>query len=113
MKYREIYAVLNQRKLVVPGFRYSDFSGWRAANQSYMTRQRPLWIIAEDPAVGKRLWITHEYSSLSVTICKMDERGSNLGASRHIACENRTKMAAVLQSLFTSPNESALVQNPK
>ena len=48
MKYREVYLALNQRKLDAPGFHYSDYSGWRAANQSYMTRQRPLWIVAED-----------------------------------------------------------------
>ena len=44
MKYKEVYLALNQRKLDAPGFHYSDYSGWRAANQSYMTRQRPLWI---------------------------------------------------------------------
>lgn len=48
MKYKEVYLALNQRKLDAPGFHYSDYSGWKAANQSYMTRQRPLWIVAED-----------------------------------------------------------------
>ena len=46
MKYKEVYLALNQRKLDAPGFHYSDYSGWKAANQSYMTRQRPLWIVA-------------------------------------------------------------------
>ena len=36
MKYKEVYLVLNQRKLDAPGFHYSDYSGWRAANQSYI-----------------------------------------------------------------------------
>lgn len=45
MKYKEVYLALNQRKLDAPGFHYSDYSGWKAANQSYMTRQRPLWIV--------------------------------------------------------------------
>lgn len=31
MKYKEIYAALNQRRQEVPGFSYSDYSGWRAA----------------------------------------------------------------------------------
>ena len=53
MKYKEVYLALNQRKLDAPGFHYSDYSGWKAANQSYMTRQRPLWIVAEDPAAGR------------------------------------------------------------
>ena len=38
MKYKEVYLALNQRKLDAPGFHYSDYSGWKAANQSYMTR---------------------------------------------------------------------------
>lgn len=75
MKYKEVYLVLNQRKLDAPGFHYSDYSGWRAANQSYMTRQRPLWIVAEDPAAGRRMWICHDGSALSVTICKMIQKG--------------------------------------
>ena len=37
MKYKEVYLALNQRKLDAPGFHYSDYSGWKAANQSYMT----------------------------------------------------------------------------
>ena len=36
MKYKEVYLALNQRKLDAPGFHYSDYSGWKAANQSYM-----------------------------------------------------------------------------
>ena len=66
MKYREVYLALNQRKLDAPGFHYSDYSGWQAANQSYMTRQRPLWIVAEDPASSRRMWICHDGSVLSV-----------------------------------------------
>ena len=60
MKYREIYAALAKRRMDVPGFRFSDYSGWRSPTQSYMTRQRPLWIVAEDPSLSRRLWITQE-----------------------------------------------------
>ena len=80
MKYKEVYLALNQRKLDAPGFHYSDYSGWRAANQSYMTRQRPLWIVAEDPVAGRRMWICHDGSALSVTICKMNSEGHILYA---------------------------------
>ena len=55
MKYREIYAALAKRRIDVPGFRFSDYSGWRSPWQSYMTLQRPLWIVAEDPASSRRL----------------------------------------------------------
>lgn len=84
MKYKEVYLALNQRKLDAPGFHYSDYSGWKAANQSYMTRQRPLWIVAEDPAAGRRMWICHDGSALSVTICKMNSEGHNCGVSHRL-----------------------------
>lgn len=38
MKYREVYLALNQRKLDAPGFHYSDYSGWQAANQEEACR---------------------------------------------------------------------------
>ena len=60
MKYREIYDVLEKQQIDVPGFRFSDYSGWRSPWQSYMTLQRPLWIVAEDPASSRRLWITQD-----------------------------------------------------
>ena len=41
MKYKEVYAALAKRRMDVPGFRFSDYSGWRSPTQSYMTRQRP------------------------------------------------------------------------
>lgn len=48
MKYKAVYDVLNERRQTTPGFCYHDRSGWRAYPQTYMTMQRPLWIIAED-----------------------------------------------------------------
>ena len=50
MKYKKIYEVLEQRRSSSPDFRYSDYSGWRSYYRSYMDRQRPLWIVAEDPS---------------------------------------------------------------
>ena len=100
MKYKEIYAALNQRRQEVPGFSDSDYSGWRAARQSYMTLQRPLWIVAEDPSAHQRLWITQDGSSLSITVGKMDAQGHNCGTSTCIQCRNRTDLAAALRRLF-------------
>ena len=102
MKYKEVYLALNQRKLDAPGFHYSDYSGWRAANQSYMTRQRPLWIVAEDPAAGRRLWITQERSQLSITVGPMDHERRNHGHAHTISCRNQADMCATLYKLFES-----------
>lgn len=99
MKYKEVYLALNQRKLDAPGFHYSDYSGWRAANQSYMTRQRPLWIVAEDPAAGRRMWICHDGSALSVTICKMNSEGHSYGHS-HTADSVLEYLSMVFQNVY-------------
>ena len=40
--------------------------------QTYMTMQCPLWIIAEDAATGRRLWITQEGPRFSISIRRMD-----------------------------------------
>ena len=68
MKYKAIYDVLNERRQTTPGFCYHDRSGWRAYPQTYMTMQCPLWIIAEDAATGRRLWITQEGTRFSISI---------------------------------------------
>ena len=80
MKYREIYDVLEKQQIDVPGFRFSDYSGWRSPWQSYMTLQRPLWIVAEDPASSRRLWITQDGRDLSITVGK---NGSERRKLRH------------------------------
>ena len=93
MKYKAVYDVLNERRQTTPGFCYHDRSGWRAYSQTYMIMQCPLWIIAEDAATGRRLWIT---------IRRMDEQGRNYGPTYRITCENRTKLAQVLRYQFES-----------
>ena len=80
MKYREIYDVLEKQQIDVPGFRFSDYSGWRSPWQSYMTLQRPLWIVAEDPASSRRLWITQDGRGLSINCWK---NGSERRKLRH------------------------------
>ena len=64
-----------------------DRSGWRAYSQTYMTMQCPLWIIAEDAATGRRLWITQEGTRFSISIRRMDEQGRNYGPTYRITCE--------------------------
>lgn len=82
-------------------------SGWRSPTQSYMTRQRPLWIVAEDPALRRRLWITQDGKDLSITVGKMDQNGGNCGTVNRISCRNRTELAAELHRLFNSTVDAA------
>ena len=74
MKYKAVYDVLNERRQTTPGFCYHDRSGWHAYPQTRMTMQCPLWIIAEDAATGRRLWITQEGTRFSISIRRMDEQ---------------------------------------
>ena len=67
-----------------------------------MTMQCPLWIIAEDAATGRRLWITQEGTRFSISIRRMDEQRHNYGPTYRITCENRTKLAQVLRYQFES-----------
>ena len=87
MKYKAVYDVLNERRQTTPGFCYHDRSGWRAYPQTYMTMQRPLWIIAEDAATGRRLWITQEGTRFSISIRRMDEQRNNYGRSEEHTSE--------------------------
>lgn len=75
MKYKAVYDVLNERRQTTPGFCYHDRSGWRAYPQTYMTMQCPLWIIAEDAATGRRLWITQEGTRFSISIRTVEATG--------------------------------------
>ena len=84
MKYKAVYDVLNERRQTTPGFCY------------------PLWIIAEDAATGRRLWITQEGTRFSISIRRMDEQRNNYGPTYRITCENRTKLAQVLRYQFES-----------
>ena len=63
---------------------------------------RQAWIIAEDAATGRRLWITQEGTRFSISIRRMDEQRRNYGPTYRITCENRTKLAQVLRYQFES-----------
>lgn len=51
MKYRTLYQMLDRRRADNLNFRYTDYSGWRERPQTYLSRSRPLWIIAEDQGI--------------------------------------------------------------
>ncbi|ALP94337.1 Uncharacterised protein [uncultured Flavonifractor sp.] len=69
MKYRRIYQTLEKY-----GARITyDGSGWQYAGrfQTYTQRMRPLWVVAEAPKAGLRLWVCHNAGRLSVTTADM------------------------------------------
>lgn len=68
-----------------------------------MTIQRPLWIIAEDAATGRRL-VDHPGGApdLAFPFEGWIEQRNNYGPTYRITCENRTKLAQVLRYQFES-----------
>lgn len=113
MKYKAIYDVLNERRQTTPGFCYHDRSGWRAYPQTYMTMQCPLWIIAEDAATGRRLWITQEGTRFSISIRRMDEQRHNYGPClSHIHSEKKKCIFFQLKSIFSKwANDGGNLEN--
>ncbi|MFR3664404.1 hypothetical protein [Flintibacter sp.] len=103
MKYRKIYEALERRWQVSPGFRFTDFSGWRNSKGGYT----PLWIVAEDKLSGQRVWITQFGRQLSITYKNMDEKGVCYGESRRIFCRDQTHMAQELDTLFARAHQAA------
>ena len=64
MKYQKIYDALQ-----TGGARIDlDQSGWRAnSSDNWIAGQRPLWLVAEVPRLHLKMWVTHEFGTLSVT----------------------------------------------
>lgn len=45
-----------------------DQSGWRVKSSGHwIAGQRPLWLVAEVPRLHLKMWVTHEFGTLSVT----------------------------------------------
>ena len=107
MKYREIYKALERRWKVSPGFRFSDFSGWRNPRGSYIDRTRLLWIVVEDRLSKQRIWLTHDSSVMEVTYTKFDEQGKNCGKAQHVRCSSQTDMVREFEKLFVSREAAA------
>ena len=105
MKYKAIYSVLEKRGREVPGFRYDDRSCGRLARLTYIDRLHSLWIIAVDPATGRRFWITHDGGNdFCISFRNMDEQMNNYGPSRYIRCTSHKDLAEKLQKLFSEPD---------
>lgn len=68
MKYKAIYDVLARSHARIS----HEDSGWRVARPTYSDHTRPLWIVAEAPRVGLRLWVTHYNGDLTVTTARLD-----------------------------------------
>lgn len=107
MKYCEIYKALERRWQVSPGFRFSDFSGWRSPVQDHAAAYRPLWIVVEDRATMRRIWLTQMGAKLAITYMAMDAKGFNQGQSHCIPCSSRRQMAQELDSLFARLDTAA------
>lgn len=106
MKYRELYAVLENRRRSAPGFQYDDRSGWRNPI-SYIDYIRPLWIIAVDPAAGWRIWIIHEGRDMIIKVREMDAQGHNVKTLQCIYCKTKTELAERLRRLFSQETTAA------
>ena len=104
--YREIYKVLEMRWQTAPGLRFTDYSGWRQP-QTYLTRNNPLWIVVEDWASMRRIWLTQTGARLSITYVAMDSQGRRCGESTRIPCKNKTQMARELEQLFQRLDQAA------
>ena len=105
MKYKALYSILKKRTAEVPNFRYDDRSCWRLARPTYVDKLHSLWIIAVDPATGRRFWITHDGSSnFHISFRNIDEQMNNYGPTRDIRCTSHTDLAGKLQKLFSEPD---------
>ena len=103
MKYRKIYEALERRWQVSPGFRFTDFSGWRKAGGG----NTPLWIVAEDKLSGQRVLLAQFDGQLSIMYQKMDENGLCYGETRHIHCKGQKHMAQEIDALFARAHKAA------
>lgn len=107
MKYRKIYKALERRWQASPGFSFSDFSGWRSPMQDHAAAYRPLWIVVEDRATMRRIWLTQMGSKLEIIYMAMDANGFNQGQSHRIPCSSKGHMAQELDSLFARLDRAA------
>lgn len=100
MKYRTLYQMLDRRRADNLNFSYTDYSGWRERPPTYLSRSRPLWIIAEDQGIGYRFWITQSGRDMVVSYAKMTAGGSEKNISRHRKCRRISDLTAEVSKLF-------------
>ena len=101
MKYQKIYDALQ-----TGGARIDlDQSGWRAnSSDNWIAGQRPLWLVAEVPRLHLKMWVTHEFGTLSVTTANsalpIDSRAYHESHTRR-AFQNQREMAEYLENLLS------------
>ena len=111
MKFPEIYAILHQRAIdkCSVGFKMTDISGWKKKVQSLLDHWRPLWIIVEDTASNKRIWITKNQGDLEITTANLSlDVNSREYYDTQVRAEfrNQKQMAEYLRKLFESESEA-------
>ena len=66
--------------------------------------QRPLWLVAEVPRLHLKMWVTHEFGTLSVTTANsalpIDSRAYHESHTRR-AFQNQREMAEYLEDLLS------------
>lgn len=105
MRYSGIYAALDERKAKISGLRVSDYSGWWAVPQTYITRCRPLWIVVEDPSINKRIWITQNGRDLSICMAQLDlptDDPAYHRSQQQRRFRNQTTLLTYLNTLFST-----------
>lgn len=101
MKYQKIYNALQ-----TGGARIDlDQSGWRVKSSGHwIAGQRPLWLVAEVPRLHLRMWVTHEFGTLSVTTANsalpIDSRAYHESHTRR-TFQNQREMAEYLEDLLS------------
>lgn len=100
MKYRKIYQTLENRNAKI----ILDQSGWRGCGPAAgMTCQQPLWLMAELPGKGLRLWIQHQFGTFSLTTAYMTpgmEGLSGSSAQKALRFRSQQKLAVHLDALL-------------
>ncbi len=105
MRYAKIYALLQARKQKVPEVSISDHSGWRGSGQSWSYKNRPLWLIVEDPGIDRRIWISHEFREYSISTAQLSlhiDSQEYHKSYRRRKCRNQLDLAVCLEQLFST-----------
>ena len=92
-RYMRLYIALRRLAKHIPGFHYTDYSGWRRLEGSSDTL--PLWIEAEDPAHHRHFTFEHHGISLRTIITDCDTQ-----TVKNSLYLRREDMAAELLALF-------------
>ncbi len=104
-RYRKIYALLEERKWKVPGFVLNDQSYWKLSKQAqtYIARTQPLWIVAEDPQIGCRIWITETGGRYGITTAQLNLKVGSRAYSdsvRRWTPRTQSEAVQILHQLF-------------